>query len=129
MDNYNYPVGADRPDAPWNQVDTPERNFDVVVIQSLIKRTEIRTDDFRLEIEYDEGFSNEIRHTDNTDWVKAYHEDGKYTPLELINKFKEFLEQNLPDKTTDRKKYRQYTMLIKECEGWEEQDDLYVEEE
>lgn len=25
MDNYNYPMGADTKDAPWNQVDNPER--------------------------------------------------------------------------------------------------------
>lgn len=28
MDNYNYPMGADAKDAPWNQVDDLEVNLE-----------------------------------------------------------------------------------------------------
>ena len=33
MDNYNYPLGADTPDAPWNQTDNPEKEIEVMVIK------------------------------------------------------------------------------------------------
>lgn len=127
MDNYNYPWGADNASAPWNQVDTPEREFDVLISQTLSKQTTVVTNDFLIKIENDEGFSNEIRDTSDTDWEKAYR-DYRYTALDLIEIFKKMLQENLPNPKEDPKKYKKYKNLIEECEGWVE-DDIEVMEE
>ena len=48
MDNYNYPMGADTPDAPWNQVDNPEREIDVTVSVTLSKTVKIKVSDYEI---------------------------------------------------------------------------------
>lgn len=48
MDNYNYPMGADTKDAPWNQVDNPEREIEVTVSITLSKTVKIKVSDYEI---------------------------------------------------------------------------------
>lgn len=48
MDNYNYPVGTDTKDAPWNQVDNPEREIEVLVSVTLSKTVKIKVSDYQI---------------------------------------------------------------------------------
>lgn len=48
MDNYNYPMGADTPDAPWNQVDNPEREIEVLVSVTLSKTFKVKVSDYTI---------------------------------------------------------------------------------
>ena len=48
MDNYNYPMGADTPDAPWNQVDNPEREIEVLVSITLSKTFKVKVSDYTI---------------------------------------------------------------------------------
>ena len=48
MDNYNYPMGADTEDAPWNQVDNPERKIEVTVSVTLSKTLKISVSDYEI---------------------------------------------------------------------------------
>ena len=48
MDNYNYPMGADTRDAPWNQVDNPEREIEVTVSVTLSKTVKIKVSDYEI---------------------------------------------------------------------------------
>lgn len=48
MDNYNYPMGADTKDAPWNQVDNPEREIEVTVSVTLSKTVKIKVSDYKI---------------------------------------------------------------------------------
>ena len=125
----NYPPGAaNDPNAPYNQVEVPERDFDVLISQTLSKSTTVTTSDYIPVSEREEDFCNYYSDTSNTNWKEAYNESGNYTPLELIEEFKKFLEKHRPDPIIDMKEYKRYTFLIKECEGWVE-DDIEVMEE
>lgn len=42
-DNYNYPPGSDTPDAPWNQVDPPDVDFNVEAIVTLSRNAVVTT--------------------------------------------------------------------------------------
>lgn len=48
MDNYNYPMGADTRDAPWNQADNPEREIEVTVSVTLSKTVKIKVSDYEI---------------------------------------------------------------------------------
>ena len=52
MDNYNYPLGADTKDAPWNQSEPPEEEIEVLVSITLSKSVKIKVKDY---IVVDEG--------------------------------------------------------------------------
>lgn len=124
-----YPPGAEfDPDAPWNQNDPEEKEFKVTVSQTLSKNTTVTTSDYIPggyfpETEWDiDGYHTVTCHepddTSDTDWKKAYNNEH-YTPLGLIQEFKEMLEKNTPIPETRRKH------LIDECMNWIE-DDLEI---
>ena len=46
--NYDYPCGTDSPNAPWNQVDNPEREIDVTVSVTLSKTVKIKVSDYEI---------------------------------------------------------------------------------
>ena len=145
-DNYSYPPGADGPDAPWNEVPVPEKEFEITVSQTLVKTCDVVTDKYipgPSGVDYDsddEGGCvaigwNEPDDTSDVDWEQEYAENDHYTPLELINKFKKHLEkewdvlkyaEEANDAETRRRK-REVKHLIEECEGWEADDTDFEE--
>lgn len=125
MDNYNYPMGADTKDAPWNELSPPkEVTFDVCISQTLSRDTTVATNNYFVEIDCDEDGCHESINTSETDWRKAYEKD-RMTPLNLIKEFKGFLEKTLPDPIVFPMQYKRAKYLIGECEGWVE-DDLEI---
>lgn len=124
-----YPPGAEfDPRAPWNEPGPPdERTFDVCVSQSLSRSTQVTTSDYSIEVDGDEDGRFDTIDTSETDWRAAYKEE-RMTPLELIGEFKSFIEKLLPDPVTHPKEYKRAKYLIKECEGWVEDDFEVVED-
>ena len=56
MDNYNYPIGSDTKDAPWNQKELPEKEIEVTVYITLSKTVKIKVSDYTIySIEADNG--------------------------------------------------------------------------
>ena len=128
--NSNYPLmsQSEWDNAPWNQSGPEEKEFEVTVSQTLSKSTTVTTSDYIPggyfpETEWDiDGYHTITCHepddTSDTNWRSAYNNEH-YTPLGLIQEFKEMLEKNTPIPET-RRKY-----LIDECMNWIE-DDLEV---
>lgn len=57
MDTYNYPIGADNPDAPWNQRELEPKEVEVTVSITLSKTVKIKVSDYQAEEYKDEdGF-------------------------------------------------------------------------
>lgn len=123
-DNYHYPMGADNENSPWNQTEPPEKEFDICISQSLSKSVKVSTSNYTPYYEEETGYT--YPETDNTDWREVCDECGVYTPLELIQEFKKVLEENI-ETATGMRKYK-YLNLIKECEGWIEDEIEIVEE-
>jgi hypothetical protein len=117
-DNYNYPMGADTPDAPWNEPVVPEKDFPVVVSQTLSKDAVVTTNDYNPS--YDDETGEIEIDTFDTHWTDAYN-NQHYTPLELLKLFKTFLEDELPTLVM-AKDIRRYKMLINECSNWKEDE-------
>ena len=61
MNNYNnYPMGADTPDAPWNQVEPEPRKIEVTVSITLSKTVEVEVTDYTAEEDIDEENNHNI---------------------------------------------------------------------
>ena len=130
-DNYNYPPGADGPDAPWNQSGPEEREFEVTISQTLSKNITVYTNDYipggiyqEAEWDGDEMCTVTCQDPDDTsetDWVEAYKNDSK-TPLELIALLKDIIEGrvDINKLTTCEKK-----SIVEDCSGWVE-DELII---
>ena len=127
--NSNYPpmTQSQWDSAPFNEVEVPDRQFDVCISQILSKSTSVTTNDYVPEVDQDEDGIYESTDTSDTDWNEAYKNEH-LTPLQLIGKFKDFLTKHLPDPVVDLAEYKKWKKLISECDGWVE-DELTVLEE
>ena len=48
MDNYNYPVGADTSEAPWNKEEKPEKEVEVIVSITMSKTVKVKVSDYKI---------------------------------------------------------------------------------
>ena len=109
MNNYDYPVGADNDNAPWNEKKNKEVKVDVVVAETLSKVVTISTDDYSIESD----FNDEDEETLYDKWSN-YHSDI----LELLGLLKEYAQDELKktDARTDRGRY--LSSVIEDCDKW-----------
>jgi hypothetical protein len=114
-DNYNYPCGADNPQAPWNEPVVKEREFKVSVLQVLTKDVVISTDDYQPE--FDEEYGTTFANTENTDWVKSF-ENVHYTPLQLIDACKKIAKWAI-DNNVKRIDDLYLPRVAEDCNGWQ----------
>ena len=127
-----YPPGTEfAPSSPWNEPAIPEKSFDVCISQTLSKSTRVITDDYCPEEDCDEDGSYMTANTSDTDWAAAYNKDH-YTPLQLINLFKESLSEELNSITNksnpDLKRKKYLEKLISECSDWTEDETEVVKD-
>lgn len=121
-----YPPGAEfDPMAPWNQIDVPERDFDITCCQVLSKNVTVTTDNYNMYFD-DEDRQNHFDFSD-TDWQAAFHENDYHTPEQLILLFKQCLEGNLSHGIVF--KSPAFTkQIIKECADWTVDETEFVED-
>lgn len=138
-----YPPGAEfDSSAPYNQVEVPNKDFEVTCSQSLSRTAIVTTNNYTpgaSGVDYepdDEGgyYASGYQDPDDTSdtcWSKEYDANGYYTPLELIQLLKTYLEKDLKkweekDKKDPHKwastQVMKYKHLIAECDCWTEDE-------
>ena len=146
----NYPPGVSDStwDAPWNEPDIPEEEFEVTCSQSLSRTATVWTSNYipgasgvDYEPDGEGGYCASSWHdpndTSDTNWADEYKSNGYKTPLQLIQMLREYLEKDLRDIQKDMlpndrsykaTKARQLKGLIEECDCWSEDETEYIEE-
>lgn len=126
--NYDYPLGADTPLAPWNQVENSEIERDCNVTETITRKVILSTTDYIAEDDWNDEFGKCISaDTSETDWRDEYI-NQEYTALELISKLKSYVEEDIKNTAPNTGKGRELQRLLSACNGWE-QVELEVEEE
>lgn len=114
--------------APWNEDIPEEREFEMLLSQSLSKIVNVFTEDYNPEIEEDEDGKHTVYDTSDTHWEEVYHDNDHYTPLQLITMFKNYLEHQLSKGLVYKNpKYTEH--LIEECSNWHEDEVEYYKED
>lgn len=118
-DNYNYPPGADTPDAPWNQSEPEPVNVEVEVTTLVKNHLLVSTTDY-------ENEEDDIKLIcDYKDMEKAVKEQCHLVP-ELMDLLTEYVKAELDtDITVHRKWYLEEVLEC--CQGWQ-QTDIEVED-
>ena len=116
-DNYNYPNGADTPDAPWNEPVIPERDFDVSVEFVMRKVVKVTTNDYENEI--DDANGHEHVDTTNTDWARAFENDGHFTIQDLLNELRDYVVADMETCSPNTCKGAHLKRLLAACDNWE----------
>lgn len=121
-DNYNYPLGADNENAPWNERETPEKVFGCEVTITLTKTCDVTTQDYILEEAEYPDYMGGID-TSDVNWLDEY--ESQYLPLpKLMERMADLLEQLQPT-GTDRKSINLCSEIRDLCEqarDWETYD-------
>ena len=146
--DYYAPGSYRDPSAPWNEVDIPEKEFEVTCSQSLSRTASVWTDNYipgASGVDYEpdgEGGCcasgwQDPDDTSDTDWAKEYSYEH-FTPLQLIEMLKVKLEsdlKNLENTPVDPKlpykkqmEVRRLKHLINECDDWTEDETEYIVE-
>jgi len=131
-DNYHYPLGADNESAPWNQVENPEEEFNVTIVETLSKDVTIVTTNYNLEVDCDEDGCYRNCDTSDTPWKDEYKKQG-CTAIETIVAVKTYLEEvrlkDLMDITrcrpltkSEQKELKVVKDLIEQCSDWKQEE-------
>ena len=124
--------------SPWNQVENPEEEFNVTIVETLSKDVTIVTTNYNLEVDRDEDGCYRNCDTSDTDWKDEYKKQG-CSAIETIIAVKTYLEevrlQQLIDISncrslteSERKELRVVKDLIEQCSGWEQEEIEFCEE-
>lgn len=126
MDNYNYPMGADTPDAPWNQEDYPEKEIEVTISITLSKTIKVMVDDYQVEEDADEDGRYLNYDFSECDLHKAV-EDQVVLPQNLAEFIENMFNHDLNLKAAGMPKYLKNA--VADCKGWTVDDMEVISEE
>ena len=133
--NYDYPCGADGPDAPYNQSNIEPIQLKVIISQSLSRPTTIEVTDYITneweDIEIDEsgkfhkieGIEYDFSDSD----LKGAYERQEYTIPELLDYLKDYLIADI-NKCNEKSKKRKLQHILKCCKDWEVDETEVIEE-
>ena len=125
----NVPMGAEYDSmAPWNKIENKEVERECVVTETITRTVAFSTTDYVAEEDWDDEFGKCVSvDTSDTDWAGEYSYQ-EYTVLELIDKLKEYVEEDIKNTSPNNGKGRELQRLLSACSGWE-QVESEVEEE
>lgn len=91
MNNYDYPLGADTEDAPWNQKELPEREIEVTISVTLSKTVNIKVSDYTITDSGKDEDGNYFEDVDYSDCnLKEAVEEQIYLPQQAGQLIKDF---------------------------------------
>lgn len=127
MDNYP-PGAANDPNAPYNEVEVPEREFDVTISMSLSRTVQCYTNKYIPEIDEENGHL--YVDTSDTPWSEVYGDNHKTIP-ELLEELKKYIQKDLDNLADDETKMdkafhrRRLEFLLTECDEWTVDEEDY----
>lgn len=112
MNNYDYPVGSDIPEAPWNREEQPELKFDIMVSNVLNRETSLWSNNYTQDME-------NFFYLQNPD---TEYKEGYTSLLDIVDFAKKAAEYMV--KTGNYKVENASTLynIINSCDGWSEED-------
>lgn len=114
MDNYNYPPGADTPDAPWNEREIPEIEV-TAEITVLLKKSDIKvlTSNYYIEedgkTELNDCFYN----------IAEYYEKQHNSIPALLGELAKYIKGELAGGDISASRRQELEAMLEDCEGWE----------
>lgn len=134
--NYDYPCGADGPEAPWNQSDPEPVEVNVAISQTLSRSTKILVTDYTAneweDVEPDdEGvffITREVEYDFSNSDLKGAYEEQEYTIPKLLDYLKTYLIADIANCNIDSGKKQKLQHILDCCEGWEVDETEVIKE-
>lgn len=120
-DNYNYPMGADTPDAPWNARDNDEVPFDVCVTQTLTKNDTVMSTNYEEYTTREDGMVDVNYDTSDIDWEDEWMSQAYGIPF-LLKELEKYVSKELKSMCEDNRGTKSRRRFLKDilsaCQGW-----------
>ena len=118
MDNYNYPMGADTSDAPWNQPPEPDP-VSVIANITVTLTNEIRvfTDDFFCDFDDNDKVEKVNLNSSYKDVEKLIANQHKSIP-ELLQELAKYINGELAGGDISRSRRQELESMLDDCKGW-----------
>ena len=114
--------------APWNEKEQSVITRDCEITETVTRKVTLATTDYVAEEDWDNELGKCVSaDTSDTDWAGEYS-NQEYTVLELIDKLKKYVEEDIKNTSPNTGNSRHLKRLLSACNGWE-QVELEVEEE
>lgn len=124
MNNYDYPVGSDTEDAPWNETEQPERKIEVTISVTLSKTVEVSVNDYKCVEDIDEeGRCISYDYTDCD--LKSAVECQIFLPQHLAH----LIDDTFNSKLKSVKVPKKLRDAINDCKNWNIDDFEVVSDE
>lgn len=128
MNNFDYPIGSDTQDAPWNKPSEPKQvEFTCEVLHELKKVINIPVYQYyENEVMDEDGERFYDVDTSDVDWEQAY-KDNCYTINNLLCVLEWYIKNDLERSKGDRQREKELNQILEACKGWKTQN-IYIEE-
>lgn len=113
-DNYNYPMGADTPDAPWNEREIPEIEV-TAEITVLLKKSDVKV--FTTNYGIDEDGYPEL--SDDYSDIAEYYEKQHNSIPALLGELAKYIKGELAGGDISGFRRQELDAMLEDCEGWE----------
>lgn len=118
MENGYYPAGAQYdPSAPYNEYENEEVETTVEVEVHLLKKGVVCTCDYTYD-EYGYDFST-------ADLCEKWQEQTWSIP-QMLDELKNYIEKELATNPKDERRI-QLKEMLRDCQGWEQNDEIYLD--
>jgi len=116
-DNYNYPMGADTPSAPWNQPGDPDPvELNIEVTMCLTHKTTVQTTNYD-DCTDEEGYTERDFHDTETDIHDYYEKQHKSIP-QLLNELAKYINGELQSGGLSSMRRQELEEMLDDCNGW-----------
>ena len=129
-DNYNYPMGADTTDAPWNARENDEVPFDVCVTQTLTKNDTVMSTNYEEYTTREDGMVDVNYDTSEIDWEDEWLSQAYGIPF-LLKELEKYVTKELKSMSEDNRGTKSRRKFLKDilsaCQGWSLEETIVEE--
>ena len=116
-DNYNYPMGADTPDAPWNEKEIPEIEV-AAEITVLLKKSDVKISTCNYSLDE----NGEIRLRDRLMDIEGYYHTQNNSVPRLLGELAKYINGELAGGDISASRRQELEAMLEDCTGWETVD-------
>ena len=120
-DNYNYPPGADTPDAPWNQPSEPDPIVIEATVNTTLFKNDVTVETSNYDVVHDDDFGDaSIELNDGYSDVEKYYTEQHKSIIELLEELAKYIKGELAGGNLSRQRRQEHECMLEDCQGWKQ---------
>ena len=119
-DNYNYPPGADTPDAPWNQREPEPIKVLCDVSFTVYKQVTVETTNYEIDNDIDDY--KDIILLDGYKGIEELVDESHYPITVLLGELAKYIQGELAGGNLSSERKTKLQGMLEDCQGWQKEE-------